>query len=269
MTFPSSSLLSRFDRVLLQTAQRIVPLGERADWLRCWHAELWHRRYPRAAVSHSAADLYPGLVRDALWLRTESWRRALSGTALLCLATLTMLSIVAALPLFALFDDTHMAFVFLLSQVPRLTIEACLTTMVSFAIANRPVEHTMPHATSRLVRAHLFQTSKIALLQILAYLLSLNLTEPFHPTHRFAAEVLQPQLCTLFALLALRWSFLDQDARCRHCLRLLAAPARVGRPSWNFLDFNGTHLACPDGHGLLSVPEMETSWRQSSEWIAQ
>lgn len=269
MTPSLSPVLSPLDDVLVRSALRLVPVDDRADWLRCWQAELWHRRHPRAGISRSAADLYPGLVRDALWLRTESWRRALAGTAFLCLATLTAFNLVAALPLLALLGDVRTMAAFLLGQVPRLVIEASLTTIVGFAFTSRAVEHTSPNAPSRLFRAHSFQAAKIVLLQMLAYLLSLSLTQPFHSAHPFVAEVLQPQLCTVFALLALRWSFLDQDARCRHCLRSLAAPARVGRPSWNFLDFNGTHLACPNGHGLLSVPEIETSWRQSSEWIAQ
>jgi hypothetical protein len=44
-------------------------------------------------------------------------------------------------------------------------------------------------------------------------------------------------------------------------------PARVGRPSRNLLEWNGTELNCKQGHGLLSVPEMETSWCQSSRWV--
>jgi hypothetical protein len=43
----------------------------------------------------------------------------------------------------------------------------------------------------------------------------------------------------------------------------------VGRPSHNLLEWNGTELLCPDGHGHLSVPEMETSWCQSSRWTFQ
>ncbi len=37
-------------------------------------------------------------------------------------------------------------------------------------------------------------------------------------------------------------------------------PARVGQPSRSFLAWNGTELICVDGHGLLHVPEMPTSW---------
>jgi hypothetical protein len=47
----------------------------------------------------------------------------------------------------------------------------------------------------------------------------------------------------------------------------MATPAGVGRPSHNLLEWNGTELTCRHGHGLLSVPEMETSWCRSSHWV--
>jgi hypothetical protein len=70
-----------------------------------------------------------------------------------------------------------------------------------------------------------------------------------------------------FALLGLRWAIGDQEQRCKHCLRSLTTPARVGRPSHNLLEWNGTERSCKHGHGLLSIPEMETSWCRSSRWI--
>jgi hypothetical protein len=71
----------------------------------------------------------------------------------------------------------------------------------------------------------------------------------------------------LLALVGLRWAFRDQEQRCKQCLHALATPARVGRPSHNLLEWNGTELSCRHGHGLLSVPEMETSWCESSRWV--
>ncbi|MGA7155625.1 MAG: hypothetical protein WBY53_02190 [Acidobacteriaceae bacterium] len=269
MTPPLPSPLPQLDRVLLDSVLPMVPTDDRPDWLRCWQAELWHRHHPRCGARHSAADLYPGLLRDALWLRKEDLRRAFTGTAILCLVTLATLNLFALLPLFLYFGDFHAAFSFLLSEFPHFVVEAALTTMVGFAIASRVTEHTAPHARKLRFKAQLFLAAKVALLQSLAYLLSVYLTQPLQSAHPYEAAVLQSQILTVLALVALRWSFQDQDTRCRHCLRSLSAPLRVGRPSWNFLDSNGTHLNCPDGHGLLSVPEIETSWRQSSEWIAQ
>jgi hypothetical protein len=48
---------------------------------------------------------------------------------------------------------------------------------------------------------------------------------------------------------------------------LLTEPARVGRPSRNLLEWNGSEMNCRQGHGLLSVAEMETSWCEASRWI--
>ena len=263
------SPLPPLDRALLRSLLRMVPASDRSDWHRCWQAELWHRRHPQSGTAHSAADLYPGLLCDAFWLRKECWRRALTGTAVLCLVTLTVFAVVALLPLLAYFGDLNTGLCFLIADFLRFLIEAMLTTIVGFAFASQITEHADPHAPAIRFRAHLFLAAKLTLVQILAYLLSLDVSLPFLPRYRFAAEILQPQIYTVLALLALRWSFYDQNTRCRQCLRSLSAPLRVGRPSWNFLDSNGTHLACPDGHGLLNVPEFETSWRQSSEWIAQ
>jgi hypothetical protein len=71
----------------------------------------------------------------------------------------------------------------------------------------------------------------------------------------------------LFALLAVRWSFHDQEQRCKRCLCSLATPARVGRPSHNLLEWTGTQQACRHGHGVFTVPEMLSSWRQHSQWV--
>ena len=269
MTPSLPSPLPLHDRYLLQLALRIVPADDRPDWLRCWQAELWHRHHPRGgAAAHAARELYPGLLRDAFWLRKDRWRRTFAGTAVLLLATLCALPLLAVLPLLACVGDLHITARMLLAELPRFIVEAFFTSIVAFAIASRATALPRPRTHGLRLRAWIFEGSKLILLQTLAYLLSLDLTQSLHPDHRFAAEVLQPQVFAFFAMLTLHWSFEDQGTRCCYCLRSLSAPLRVGRPSWNFLDSNSTHLACPDGHGLLSVPEMETSWRRSSEWIA-
>ena len=80
-----SSSLPRFDRRLLHTVERIVPAADREEWSRAWQAELWyvhHRRRQRGWQRFAImSDFAVGLTRDALWLRTESWRSTLSGTA--------------------------------------------------------------------------------------------------------------------------------------------------------------------------------------------
>ena len=150
----------------------------------------------------------------------------------------------------------------------RFLCEAVLVTLVGFATASRTVEHTSRTAPLSLLRAQAFQVAKVVLVLMTTFVLSTDVTAPIHAAHPFTAEIIQPQLFVFLALLGLRWNFQDQDNRCKHCLRALAMPSRVGRPTWNFLDFNGTEMSCRDGHGLLSIPEMETSWCRSSRWIA-
>jgi hypothetical protein len=254
--------------MLLRAGLRLTPPDDRENWLRCWQAELWHRHHPHDASTTGAADLYAGLIRDALWLRGESWRIALTGTAVLCLLVLSTLLLLTSLPLLVLTGTPHALMLFLIAAGPRFLCEASLVTIVSFATASQYIEHAARAATLTQLRTRLFEAAKLAFVLAIAFLLSTDVFQPIEATHCFLAEILQPLGFVLLALCGLRWSFQDGDGRCKHCLRALASPARVGRPSWNFLDTNGTELLCTRGHGLLSIPQIETSWRRSSRWIA-
>ena len=55
--------------------------------------------------------------------------------------------------------------------------------------------------------------------------------------------------------------------RCRICLKRLGHEAYVGVPSYQLLDWWGTELVCPVGHGMLHVAEMKASWFEGDEWI--
>lgn len=70
------------------------------------------------------------------------------------------------------------------------------------------------------------------------------------------------------AMVALSWSLHDQGRRCRFCLRRLGNEASVGTPGYLLLDWWGTELACSDGHGLLHVPEMKSSWQEFDQWVS-
>jgi len=100
-----------------------------------------------------------------------------------------------------------------------------------------------------------------------SFLLSSDLMQPLHQALPNAADVLQIFTFVFVALLGMRWAFRDQDQRCKQCLHTLTTPSRVGRPTHNLLEWNGSEMTCKHGHGLLSVPEIETSWCQSSAWI--
>ncbi len=75
-------------------------------------------------------------------------------------------------------------------------------------------------------------------------------------------------LFLVMAMIALSWSLYDQGRRCRLCLKRLGHAASVGTPSYLLLEWWGTELVCSDGHGLLHVPEMRSSWQEFDQWVS-
>ncbi len=259
--------LPRFDTTLLRLAGHLVPPDAHPDWLRTWHAELWHNHHRRGLnrTPGSTRALALGLIRDALWLRTEHWRLIAQGTAALCLAALSALVLGASLFALALSGSLPTLALDLAEPTLRFLVASPLVLFVAFATASRRPSEPAASASNRL-RRRLFFTAKAVLLLLFAFLFSIDLCQPLHAAFPNTADVLQLLAFTLFALAGLRWAFTDQEQRCKQCLRTLSAPARVGRPSHNLLEWNGTELFCTRGHGLLSIPEIETSWCQSARW---
>jgi hypothetical protein len=263
------SPLSRFDCKMLRVAGLAVPREQRDEWNRVWQAELWHVRHRRGeAAGRAVADLSVGLICDALWLRGESWRRMLSGTAALCLGSLAGLLLLSTLLALALNGDWRTLEVNLGQEFRRFLFEAPLVALVNFAIASRiSMERSSKTGSNFWLVRQMFLGAKTVLASLLAFVLSADLCVPLHLRLPIFGDVLQTISFTIFALVGLRWVFLDQEQRCKQCLRSLALPARIGRPSRNLLEWNGTELICTRGHGLLSIPEMETSWCESSHWV--
>jgi hypothetical protein len=88
-------------------------------------------------------------------------------------------------------------------------------------------------------------------------------TSSFSP----AAECLQLVSCFAICLAGFRWALADQRSRCPVCLRRVTNPASVGLASRTFLGWNGTEMICMDGHTLLHVPAMPTSWFSDQRWL--
>jgi hypothetical protein len=153
---PLPSPLPAREQALLQVAVRIAPEADRRDWLRCWHAELWHRHHPRTGAAQAPTDLYSGLLRDAIWLRQESLRRALAGTAALCLIFLSALALFVLVPIIAYLADLNAACHFLVRDLPRFGVEAVLTSVVGFMFASQTTMHFGRHSHSPHMRAYLF-----------------------------------------------------------------------------------------------------------------
>ena len=266
------SPLSAGDHRLLRLACRIAPVADREDFARLWHAELWHKRARDRRPRHSpvSSGLTLGILRDALWLRGESCRRSLEGTALLCLASFSLACVPPALLASSLCNGPRLLSLRIAHQLECFLVAAAIVAFVTFAISpRRTAEGGSPGRLAHRLTRCIFLSAKSVLLLVLVYLLSLDLMQPLHAVFPITADLFQI-LCFVFsALVALRWAFHDQERRCKHCLRTLAPPTRIGRPSRNLLEWNGTRLTCRHGHGLLSVPELETSWYPTSQWTTQ
>jgi hypothetical protein len=229
-----------------------------------------HQRSRHRHVSPFAGilDLSIGLTRDALWLRTELWSVTFSDTAMLCLASLLGLSLLSALVALALAGSWHSLDLYLRDQFTRSLIAAPHVLFVLLATA--PRRHSSRRSIMRWrfwIKRQFFFLLKMVEVLLLSFLVSVDLCVPLHNLFPFTADLLQLFAFVFFALIGLRWAISDQEQRCKQCLRSLATPARVGRPSHNLLEWSGTERSCKQGHGLLSIPEMETSWCQSSRWI--
>jgi hypothetical protein len=266
--------LSIVHRAVLGAMQYMVPLAERDDFLRSWRAELYHMYYciPRRRFSalRLDIDLPLGVASDALWLRTHSLRRSLAGTPVLCIASLLVFSILTFAFAVLSYGGWHAFSLHLIGQAEQCLVAVPIILFVSYSIASfsRVERNSIPH-TLRWINHLLFAALKTLLAVLLAFLLSVCMARPVYIPLPHAADIVQVLFFVLFALLAVRWCFLDQEQRCKHCLCSLATPARVGRPSHNLLEWNGTEQTCKHGHGHLSVPEIITSWHQYSRWIEQ
>ena len=185
-----------------------------------------------------------------------------------CLAALLGLSLLSILVALALAGGWHSLQQYLRDEFTRSLLAAPHVLFVLLATAPRRYSGQSKITRWRFwIKRQFFFVLKTLQVLLLAFLLSADLCLPLHTLVPLTADLLQLFAFVLFALLGLRWAIGDQEQRCKQCLRSLSTPARVGRPSHNLLEWNGTELSCKHGHGLLSIPEMETSWCESSRWI--
>jgi MacB-like periplasmic core domain len=68
------------------------------------------------------------------------------------------------------------------------------------------------------------------------------------------------------AIVALSWSVRDQQRRCRTCLRRLELPVEIGRTGSVLLNWAGTEMVCPLGHGILYLPESPANSLDQGRW---
>lgn len=112
-----------------------------------------------------------------------------------------------------------------------------------------------------------FLAAKIGLLLPIVYFAPIDLA--YWNVSFAPSSSLYIQLAAAFSicLFGLSWVLKDQRQRCPVCLRRVEHPAQVGQASRTFLDWNGTELMCMDGHTLLHVPGLPTSWFGTQRWL--
>lgn len=112
-----------------------------------------------------------------------------------------------------------------------------------------------------------FWGTKVAMVMLIACYASVDIAYWHSPV--FSPSGAYVQLLTTFAvcLFGMRWAVLDQRQRCPVCLRRVTHPAQVGLASRTFLAWNGTELICAEGHTLLHIPGLPTSWFSTQRWL--
>jgi hypothetical protein len=68
------------------------------------------------------------------------------------------------------------------------------------------------------------------------------------------------------AIVGLSWVVRDQQWRCRACLRRLELPVEIGRTGSILLNWAGTEMVCPQGHGVLYLPESSSNSLDRDRW---
>jgi hypothetical protein len=68
------------------------------------------------------------------------------------------------------------------------------------------------------------------------------------------------------AIVALSWGLLDQRWRCRKCLCRLELPVEIGRTGSVLLNWAGTEMVCPKGHGVLYLPDSPENVLDKDRW---
>ena len=154
-----------------------------------------------------------------------------------------------------------------------IVVSGLLLTAVS-GIRMRHVYRALQHPyRAALIRRMVFWSAKTVLALAFVFLAGLEWARSgssmLFGSHDPASGPFLLWLYVLGAMAVFFWSAADQRGRCRVCLRLLCFPVRIGCPGCLLLDWSGTELLCSEGHGVLHVPHMHSSWEEEgSRWIA-
>jgi hypothetical protein len=275
---PVPDRLSRLDAWLLPVAGKLIPPAKRADWMKEWQAEFWYLRHgqldtrTRMSGVVETLSLTRGVVADAAWIGMHSLRESKRGSAQSCLVQLALSCVVCgAVELLYEGSWRSLGDAFFRYFADRFMLVALPAIFVALAtMPRRPRKCRQARINGILLAQglwNLFLTAKVAFSLILGFLLCVLVSIPVSRALGHNGDWIDVMFSTVVLTTSLRLALDDQKHRCQRCLRLLCQPVRVGPPSYNLLDWNGTELVCADGHGSLQVPEMQGSWCWYDLWV--
>ena len=122
-------------------------------------------------------------------------------------------------------------------------------------------------STALKVRAAGFLFLQMVLVVVSSGLVALIVASIAHCNEPAEESLFQAVVTFALALPLLRVVLHGHRHRCPHCLRPLGHAAMVGSPSTSFLDWYGLELVCEQGHGLMHVPDMPTTWFPAPRWV--
>ncbi len=125
---------------------------------------------------------------------------------------------------------------------------------------------------NRFLRRGLFFGCKATLLLLIVLVSGLEFSRASSITMiggtDLATEPISTWLFLVGSMGALSWSIHDQRLRCRVCLRRLGLATQVGCSGCLLLNWAGTEMVCVEGHGMLHIPEMNSSWNEPEQWTS-
>lgn len=92
--------------------------------------------------------------------------------------------------------------------------------------------------------------------------ISMYLVGAVHPV----ADGVMVWLFLVLAVAPLSWAIYDQQRRCRICLRRLGTPVQIGALGHVLLNWSGTEMVCPQGHGVLYLSDSQANWLARDRW---
>jgi hypothetical protein len=265
----------RLQRALLVAASRLVPAARREEWLAEWLTELWYARDESPA---HAGGFCAGAFRDALWIRRNAPLPRASGPLLIDARSdfpappppaesrfpESPVTCLALLGFFAAVAGTLALYRYGPPLPPGAGRGFLILFSASFAILRGTTTLSLGEYPSNRhwLRRWVFFVAKLTLIVSSAVLSAIAVSS-------LGERWLGAGIWGVFwgTHMSVRWAFADQRARCPVCLRRLANPVRMGNSSRILLEWNGTELLCPRGHGLLHVPERPAIWFDKQRWL--